>query len=46
MGSVSCVLMDPFPWRVGAELEVGWSEGFTCPLPAMDLSQGKAGQPR
>lgn len=36
---IGCILMDPSPWRGGAELEVGRGEDFTCPLPAMYLSQ-------
>lgn len=38
-----CVPMDLSPQGVGVEPEVGWSEDFTCPLPAMDLSQRKGG---
>lgn len=41
--SIGCILMDLSLQGVGAEPEVGWSEDFTCPLPAMDLSQKEWG---
>lgn len=41
--SIGCILMDLSLQGVGTEPEVGWSEDFTCPLPAMDLSQRKGG---
>lgn len=37
-----CFLMDSLTKKCRqTEPEEAWSEDFTCPLPAMDLSQGK-----
>lgn len=37
-----CFFMDPLTKKCRQiEPEEAWSEDFTCPLPAMDLSQGK-----